>query len=662
MQKNLPFIVLVCFLINLNDVSAQAPRKVLVEQFTNASCAPCAASNPAFHAMLNTFGDNVVLLKYQCSFPGVDPMNSQTGAEVAGRYNAYYPAVPTQGIPYCALDGNKYNGHIALLPSATVANRLGATSPLEITVTHSLALVPKKDTISVTISVKNISTNDLAANTFILFAAITEKLVKFPSAPGTNGEFEFQSVMRKMLPNQNGTSLTDGLKAGESKDVTFKLAVQTYIYAYGQLGVVAFVQNKTTKEVLQAEESLPISLTGQYIDIEAVMNIKNKQDQCDNIISNEIIITNHSTTGDTIKTIDFVPVVNRANRTKQTWNGSLLPGETATVTFNNINLPIGVATYNIFIDKINGGSLKDINNTNNFGPQLRFLSFNRTPSIKSLSKDFEVVPPAVPPGVYYDNPAGFRIFAANKSSTNNPPFEVGGFGQSATNLFIDFNTAAVGSSASVYFEKVELTDSKNTKLAFSYAFAQKSSTNTDQMIIEVSPDCGGSWSQVFNKEGADLATVTNLDPSTWHIPTFWLPEPHQWKRDTISLTNYDFMPELLLRFSFRGGGGWSLWLDDVNISSHPAVGTNDPGVITSFHVFPNPTKDQLILNLNMAEAAKAQISLKDLNGKSVAFLAANVDLQAGFNQLDYHTQQLPGIYQLEVKTGKGIRIQKLVIE
>ena len=66
----------------------------------------------------------------------------------------------------------------------------------------------------------------------------------------------FRSVMRKMVPNANGTTLTTELPAGESKTFNFTIPIPSYIYDYTQLGVVSFVQMKTSKEILQARESL----------------------------------------------------------------------------------------------------------------------------------------------------------------------------------------------------------------------------------------------------------------------------------------------------------------------------------------------------------------------------------------------------------------------
>ena len=67
--------ILVFYLFITVNLLAQAPRKSLVQEWTNASCAPCAAQNPAFDTRLNTYSNKVVVSKIQVSYPGYDPMH-----------------------------------------------------------------------------------------------------------------------------------------------------------------------------------------------------------------------------------------------------------------------------------------------------------------------------------------------------------------------------------------------------------------------------------------------------------------------------------------------------------------------------------------------------------------------------------------------------------
>src|SRR5258706_16343823 len=75
MKKIFTLIVSVIFVYTLSY--GQSQRLVLCEEFTQASCPPCAAQNPAYNTLLNANPTKVVAIKHQTSWPGVDPMNAQ---------------------------------------------------------------------------------------------------------------------------------------------------------------------------------------------------------------------------------------------------------------------------------------------------------------------------------------------------------------------------------------------------------------------------------------------------------------------------------------------------------------------------------------------------------------------------------------------------------
>jgi len=61
---------------------SQSQRFIMFEEFTQASCGPCASQNPAFDALLNANVSKCTSIKYHTSWPGVDPMNAQNPTDV----------------------------------------------------------------------------------------------------------------------------------------------------------------------------------------------------------------------------------------------------------------------------------------------------------------------------------------------------------------------------------------------------------------------------------------------------------------------------------------------------------------------------------------------------------------------------------------------------
>lgn len=110
------------------------------------------------------------------------------------------------------------------------------------------------------VSAKVKATGNLAAGQVLQMVCI-ERVIEFATPPGTNGEKVFESVMKKMLPSPNGTTLP-AMQAGDSVEYTYKWSITkangtSEYYNIGRAAAVAFVQNNTTKEVLGAGYDAP---------------------------------------------------------------------------------------------------------------------------------------------------------------------------------------------------------------------------------------------------------------------------------------------------------------------------------------------------------------------------------------------------------------------
>src|SRR5690606_1804804 len=118
-------------------------------------------------------------------------------------------------------------------------------------------------TINIDVHIINHGEEEIAPNNLRLHVVLAEHEIRFPTAPGSTAEKTFEGVMRKMYPNQNGTSLTEPLiPGGDTMTITLTEAIPDYIYDYRELAVVAFLQNHSTKAVFQTEISTPIALDG----------------------------------------------------------------------------------------------------------------------------------------------------------------------------------------------------------------------------------------------------------------------------------------------------------------------------------------------------------------------------------------------------------------
>ncbi len=251
--------------------SAQSQRLVLVEEFTQASCGPCAAANPQFNTLLAANTTKVVSLKYQTSWPGVDPMNAQY-TNVSSRVNYYnVSSVPYALMDGAAVTGSSYVGAPANLNQPTINNEYSVvTSPFDLAVEHTL----NANQDSVFITVHATATQTYAISTALrLHTVLIEKHIQFATPPGSNGERDFYNVVRKMIPGTAGTAMTNNWTVGQFATYTFAVAVPSYIYDINQLAVVCFIQNSTSRQVEQAAYSIsPVGISNQ-LSLPAAINL-----------------------------------------------------------------------------------------------------------------------------------------------------------------------------------------------------------------------------------------------------------------------------------------------------------------------------------------------------------------------------------------------------
>ena len=243
---------------------AQSPRLVLVEEFTQASCPPCASQNPAFNTLLNANTAKATSIKYQVSWPGADVMNAQNPGDAANRV-AYYGV---SGVPYGRVDGveiandcGAYAGAPSCLNQAEINTANAITSPFTINLVHWFNAAND----SIFINCEITCTQNITMTTPRVRVAMLEKLITLTNPPaGTNGETQFENVMRKMYPTANGTAMVGTWTVGQKKVVSFKEKIPTYIYNKSEIATIAWVEDDQNKSVKQAgfsgSPSTPLAL------------------------------------------------------------------------------------------------------------------------------------------------------------------------------------------------------------------------------------------------------------------------------------------------------------------------------------------------------------------------------------------------------------------
>jgi hypothetical protein len=184
----------------VNDTSIT--RKVMHENFSSSTCPPCKPGNETLHGVLANYPELYSELTYHFYFPGTgDPYYT---TECATR-STYYGGV--NAIPDTRIDGTTQinpNGYTAQI----------FTEHQEVPSFYQLIPTGNVNGQKVSISV-DIKTIAPVSATSRLYVAVAEKLTH--NNVKTNGETEFPHVMKKMVPDANGTLV--GVVPGESNKV-----------------------------------------------------------------------------------------------------------------------------------------------------------------------------------------------------------------------------------------------------------------------------------------------------------------------------------------------------------------------------------------------------------------------------------------------------------
>jgi hypothetical protein len=240
-------------------------RKILNEVFTSSTCPPCTPGNINYNKVIDGRTKHSTI-KYQVNFPGTgDPYCTK---EVTDRMTFYNVG----SVPRMEIDGG-WDNNANSFTTALYDEYQSKPSFIEITGSVSLTW---KNTITLDVNVNPLLDN--ASNNLKLHAAIVEGVTY--ANKKSNGETQFESVMKKMMTGSVGQVLTPLKKDTKvSKKIAYTFnggyrlpldgtaaqhinhLSENSVETWNDLSVVVFVQDATTKEILQSE-TFPIALVG----------------------------------------------------------------------------------------------------------------------------------------------------------------------------------------------------------------------------------------------------------------------------------------------------------------------------------------------------------------------------------------------------------------
>ena len=251
---------------SLSGFSQSVPKYVLVEHFTNTWCPICASRNPALFNVLGNHPGRVHHVSYHPPYPysgcPLYQFNKKANQDRADFYQVF-------GTPTVVLNGGNKMGGSPLLTEAVLQAEMQKTSLVAVGVSES----GQGQNRSATVTVKAGGT---IAGDLRLLVLVAEKNLKFTAS---NGELEHYNVMRKFLTPSTGQSLSISSAGEQSFTFNFR---DTAGWKPEEIYVLAFVQNATTREVLNSgtrfdELSTPVHHSYQAMGIKIYPTYVNQE-------------------------------------------------------------------------------------------------------------------------------------------------------------------------------------------------------------------------------------------------------------------------------------------------------------------------------------------------------------------------------------------------
>jgi len=579
-------------------------KNVILEDFTGVRCGYCPDGHSVANNIKSSNPNDVFLINIhaggyaapQTGYPDYttswnDAINTQTNN------GGYYPNGTV----------NRHSFSSATTPNGTAMSRgdwdaastqtLNESSYVNVSAQSSIDLQNRLLTVVVEVYyTDSTSSPSNKLNVALLQNNIAGYQISANSNPSQvlpNGDYNHMHMLRHLLTGQWGENISN-TSQGDFYTNTFTYTIPPSLngvaYDLFNLEVVVFV-SESQQEIINGEKSTMNLITPPgtaFIDLQTSSNMV-AQGYCLSSVTPTVTVKNMNADS-TLDTYDVSYIYNSGSPVTLT-ETNLLPGATRTTNFPIINLIPGSHDFTYSSDLSNSTTYIDNVTGNNS------YSFNTFSTISSVANNIQILEDFESYSIGDDdlnnsileNPDALNTFVVDNQISNSVNWSLGAFGLSDKSFRMRFYSWPVGSSASIVYENINLSNNSNPVLMFAHAYAQYSN-ESDQLKIEASSDCGNTWTILFNKSGDLLKTA---DPFS---NGYYYPQIEEWDYNQISMSSFSNESSVMVRFTGIGADGNNLYLDDINIGSTTSISNQDAN--NDLKIYPNPANDYTNITLN----------------------------------------------------------------
>jgi PKD repeat protein len=214
-------------------------------------------------------------------------------------------------------------------------------------------------------------------------------------------------------------------------------------------------------------------------------------------------------------------------------------------------------------------------------------------------------------------------------------------------LVVTNSSLAASYTATLITPNINLTGITQPILSFQRAYALRSASPTETLIISFSTDCGTTWNNPILYQGSDLTTM-GTTPQASFAPS----STADWQTLTIPIpAAYQGAGRFQVKFDMVNGitAANNFFMDALRISS--ALATHEAALTQrGISVYPNPLTNETAVHVTLKATTQVQVSLTDVVGRQVLSLPAKT-YGAGNQTINLQTTGTPlraGIYVVRI--------------
>lgn len=201
---------------------------------------------------------------------------------------------------------------------------------------------------------------------------------------------------------------------------------------------------------------------------------------------------------------------------------------------------------------------------------------------------------------------------------------------------------------------LNMSNSATVSMTFELSYALFSAAGySDTLRVFASDDCGQTWTQLYEKAGSSLTTVSGVRASEF------VPVAGEWRQETLDLSTYRNSSNVKIRFEQVCDYENNLHIDDINITSTPDLSVVSLEKKGALNVYPNPTTGQLNVDVQLATQDAIVITIYNALGQAVSQVQ-EAEVLGGNYKLDF-SKLAKGIYHVQVVGGGEIMTKKVVL-